>query len=324
MKQQYGAPILVRREGCRRRRLPDGRDQPDDSTLRVRRAVVLQGVVTRDAKQSISLITAQKQMVQGGGFDVGKRTFIIDRKDVPRDFVLRKDDWIVFDNRHYDLDTVTEYEFGTAWVVIGKELVGVWKGCRLHFPHRLRTACRWLTPALTHRSTPMSVNPNWARWVFASLATLLKELAEDYQLPVLVEGLDERTTAFMEATDRVEIRITGPFTRDLSNNYYELAVDANALFVSRYEDGKNKYAILNAIGSFQAALDAPIPIFKYGNQNQATMELSASASWSPARTRGEAVRVMHFGQADLTNRIKQSFVDARYLLYLSNDGQPYV
>ena len=67
--------------------------------------MVLQGVVTRDAKQSISLITAQKQMVQGGGFDVGKRTFIIDRKDVPRDFVLRKDDWIVFDNKHYDIDT---------------------------------------------------------------------------------------------------------------------------------------------------------------------------------------------------------------------------
>ena len=95
------------------------------ATLRVRRAVVLQGVVTRDAKQSISLITAQKQMVQGGGFDVGKRTFIIDRRDVPRDFVLRKDDWIVFDSRHYDLDTVTEYPYGTAWVAIGKELVGL-------------------------------------------------------------------------------------------------------------------------------------------------------------------------------------------------------
>ena len=94
----------------------------------------------------------------------------------------------------------------------------------------------------------MSVDPNWARWVFASLATLLKGVAEDCNLPVIVEGLDERTTAFMEATDRVEIRITGPFTRDLSRNYYELSVDANALFVSRYEGGKNQYAILQAVG----------------------------------------------------------------------------
>ena len=150
----------------------------------------------------------------------------------------------------------------------------------------------------------MSVNPNWARWVFASLATMLKSWRRTANCPVLVEGLDERTTAFMEATDRVEIRITGPFTRDLSNNYYELAVDANALFVSRYEDGKNKYAILNAIGTFQAALDAPIPIFKYGNQpgDDGTVCIGVM---EPRKNRGEAVRVMHFGQADLTNRIKQ-------------------
>jgi len=169
----------------------------------------------------------------------------------------------------------------------------------------------------------MSSNPNWARWVFASLATMLKELAKDNQLPVLVEGLDERTTTFMDATDRVEIRISGPFTRDLSNDYYELAVDANALFVSRYEDGKNKYDILNVIGIFQAAMDAPIPIFKFGNQ-PGDDGTACIGVMEPRKNRGEAVRVMHFGQADLTNRIKQSLVDARYLLYLSNDGRPYL
>jgi len=169
----------------------------------------------------------------------------------------------------------------------------------------------------------MSSNPNWARWVFASLATMLKGVADACDLPVLVEGLDERTTAFMEAADRVEVRITGPFTRDLSDNYYELAVDANALFISRYEEGTNKYAILNAIGTFQTALDAPIPIYKFGDQpgDDGTVCIGVM---EPRKNRGEAVRVMHFGQADLTNRIKQSLVDARYLMCLSNDGRPYV
>ena len=133
MKKQYGAPILVRTKAAATSNSQTGETSLTIATLRVRRAVVLQGVVTRDAKQSISLITAQKQMVQGGGFDVGKRTFIIDRRDVPRDFVLRKDDWIVFDSRHYDLDTVTEYPYGTAWVAIGKELVGRAEGMQLLF-----------------------------------------------------------------------------------------------------------------------------------------------------------------------------------------------
>ena len=38
----------------------------------------------------------------------------------------------------------------------------------------------------------MSANPNWARWVFASVATFLKQVAQSQQLAVLVEGLDDR------------------------------------------------------------------------------------------------------------------------------------
>jgi hypothetical protein len=139
MKRQYGAPILVRRALASTADPKTGDSVLTVQTLRVRRAVVLEGVVTRNAKQSISLVTAQKQMVMGGGFDVGKRTFIIDRKDVPRDFVLAKDDWIVFDNRHFDIDTLKEYEFRTAWVVIGKELTGRVEGMDDYHPNATDT-----------------------------------------------------------------------------------------------------------------------------------------------------------------------------------------
>ena len=170
-----------------------------------------------------------------------------------------------------------------------------------------------------------TVNPNWTRWIFASLATMMKAVASDNNISVLVEGLDERTTEFMDSTDRVEIRITGPFIRDLSvtTAYYELAVDMNALFVSRYETGKNNYKILQVIGAFQTAMDAPIPIYKYGDL-PGDDETVCIGVMEPRNQKGEAVRVMHFGQADLTNRIKQSLVDARYLLFLTNDGKPYV
>ena len=42
-----------------------------------------------------------------------------------------------------------------------------------------------------------------------------------------MEGLDERTTAFMEAPQRVELRMSGPFTKELSIDYFELSVDLN-------------------------------------------------------------------------------------------------
>jgi hypothetical protein len=164
----------------------------------------------------------------------------------------------------------------------------------------------------------MSANPNWARWVFASLATYLKQVAEDADIPVLVEGLDRRTTEFMNATDRAEIRITGPFTRHPSKGYYEVSVDTNVLFLSRYEEGKNQYDILKAIGLFHEALDGPIAVYKVGKE-AGDDEHAFVGCLEPRRAKGDVVRVLHFGQSDLVDEIKQSLVDARYVMELEVD-----
>ncbi len=51
-------------------------------------------------------------------------------------------------------------------------------------------------------------NPNWNRWILASLADYFKGTANGLNLPVLVETLDQRTQAFMDVGDRAEVRIT--------------------------------------------------------------------------------------------------------------------
>ena len=164
----------------------------------------------------------------------------------------------------------------------------------------------------------MSANPNWARWVFASVATYLKGIATSEQLPVLIEGLDDRTTEFMEATDRCEVRITGPFTKELSHNYFQVEAVVNVLFLSRYEEEKNQYAVMHKIGVFHEAMDGAIAVYKYGNE-QGDDEHALVGCLSPVQGRNDAIRVMHFGQVDPTNRIKQSMVDARYRMELSTN-----
>jgi hypothetical protein len=162
----------------------------------------------------------------------------------------------------------------------------------------------------------MPANPNWARWVFASVATYLKEVAQEAGIAAIVEGLDERTTAFMEATDRCEIRITGPFSREVSQNYFHIEVVVNVLFVSRYEEAKNQYAIIQTIGTFQQAMDGPIAVYQYGN-GPGDDPQALVGCLSPVHGRGDAVRVLHFGQVELTDRLKQSMVDARYWMEVS-------
>ena len=129
----------------------------------------------------------------------------------------------------------------------------------------------------------MPANPNWARWVFASVATYLKQVAQSQQLPVLIEGLDERTTEFMNATDRCEVRITGPFTREVSRDWYQIEVVVNVLFVSRYEEQKNQYAIIQKTGVFQEAMDGASP-----STSTETSPATTSTPWSAASRRSKA------------------------------------
>jgi hypothetical protein len=160
----------------------------------------------------------------------------------------------------------------------------------------------------------MAVNPNWARWAFASVATLMKQIAKEANIPALMEGLDERTTQFMESATRVEIRMSGPFTKELSKDYYELGVDINVLFTSRYEANGNQYDIITIVGKFHEALDNPIPLRRYGDQPGDDESLVTCLL--PRTGRNDAVRVFHFGQTDQTDRQKQVMIDARYVIDL--------
>lgn len=169
----------------------------------------------------------------------------------------------------------------------------------------------------------MPANPNWARWIFASVADHLKAVATDNNIPVLVEHLDERTPTFMQATDRCEVRITGPFSQEISHGYHRIWVDANVLLTSRYDgQKKNAYAILKNAGQFHEAMDETIPVWNYGNEIGDFVEDDEETQvfigcLSPRPGRNDSVRVFNFGQTDKTDKLKQTAVDARYVMYLT-------
>lgn len=160
----------------------------------------------------------------------------------------------------------------------------------------------------------MAVNPNWARWAFASVAVHFKRVAEEAHVPSLMEGLDERTTAFMEAPLRVEIRMSGPFTKELSKDYYEVGVDVNLLLTGCYEIDGNQYDINKAAGIFHAALGDGFSILRLGKEPGD--DGSLVGCMMPRTERNDAVRVYQFGQVDQTDRMKQVMIDARFVTYL--------
>ncbi len=177
----------------------------------------------------------------------------------------------------------------------------------------------------------MAANPNWARWIFHSVADHMKQVATTASLPVLVEHFDERTAAFERATDKAEIRITGPFDQELSKGYHRIYVDVNVLLTSRYDGAtKNAATILKYAGLFHEAMSEPIPVWNFGgepgdyveddpdNPNDPNLLTQVFLGCLiPRPGKNESVRVMHFGQLDMVDKLKQSEVDARYVMELT-------
>jgi hypothetical protein len=135
MKKEYGNQITVYKLGTVATNYDTGvKTETHDSTF-IRRAVVLPVTLTRDAIQTISMISANKKVVQGGTFDPGLRKFLIDRTDVVSTWTIEKDDWIVYDGKRYDVKSVEEYEYKTGWIVTAKEI----EGASVYEDHHLKT-----------------------------------------------------------------------------------------------------------------------------------------------------------------------------------------
>jgi hypothetical protein len=124
LKRQYGGTVSVYRLNDAQTDVRTGRKTINKDVFLVRRAVILPVKVSREVIQSISQISANKAFVYGGSFDSGLRKFIIDARDLPEGFEFADDDWLVYNGRRYEIKAIWEFEFGAAWIVVGKELMG--------------------------------------------------------------------------------------------------------------------------------------------------------------------------------------------------------
>jgi len=124
LKRAYGARIDIYKLVESTTDARTGVKIVNKTVLTVRKAIVMPVRTTRDVKQSISLISSDKEFVTGGSTDIGTRDFIIDRRDTPSLPSLTDDDWIVYDGAKYQIAVVQLFEPDAGWVITTRELVG--------------------------------------------------------------------------------------------------------------------------------------------------------------------------------------------------------
>lgn len=158
-------------------------------------------------------------------------------------------------------------------------------------------------------------NPHLVRWIHTSVGKYLKTIASNNSVASLIEGIDQRSKAFMQADDRVEIRVNGPFTTRQSPRQQKAIVFVNVLISSTMGgDKKDAYRLDELLGIFHNAMDGQIPIFKYGTDPVGMEQQIGCLSIKDDKS--GSIRVHIFGELAPDVEMRQGVVDAAYTLTL--------
>lgn len=143
------------------------------------------------------------------------------------------------------------------------------------------------------------------RWSHASFAKYVLGESTLLGIPLLVEGLNERTNKFHEAPDRVELRINGPVS-SLYSGCSRARWNVNLLVTSNLGQGaKNAFALNNLLGEFMATLSQDIPLFETGSVNDSGQQIGCLQQYGD-------VSAFHYGQLSVNDRVRQGVVTSAY------------
>ena len=91
----------------------------------ISRAIILPSNLERAFVYSLPMIASNKNFTYGALFDVDRRRIMIDARDIPAGIELRKDMWIIFDGKRYDLKEIHEFEFSSGFMLVIKQATNV-------------------------------------------------------------------------------------------------------------------------------------------------------------------------------------------------------
>lgn len=124
LKRGFGSTVKLHKLTNAETNYKTGVKDLDSTVITIHRCIVLPVRVQREVVQSISIISANKEFVYGGSYDVGTRIFVIDARDLPRGYIIQNDDWIEFENYRYNLKVIEELEQHTGWTITAKRVIG--------------------------------------------------------------------------------------------------------------------------------------------------------------------------------------------------------
>lgn len=142
------------------------------------------------------------------------------------------------------------------------------------------------------------LDANSVKWLSRAVNTYVDENRQDTQMYAEGEIID-----MAKAQEWVEVRLTGPRYKQLSNNVEHYELDVN-LMISVKLDQKNLYRPQELSGYFASKLQAAIPVFNDSNQPIGCLTLRDDVN--------PAIDVIQWGVIDATTNVFQITIDGFY------------
>jgi len=124
MKRTYGLPIDLCEQTLGATNLETGTKSITYTKIRIQRAIIQPARSHRDFVYDLAFISANKDFTTGGFFDASDRRIILDANDVPDDWDIDINQFVIFNNKRYDIKSFDTFESNAGYTLIVRETTG--------------------------------------------------------------------------------------------------------------------------------------------------------------------------------------------------------
>jgi len=153
-------------------------------------------------------------------------------------------------------------------------------------------------------------NPNWARWIFASVSKHFDDRKGDYEL--FIEGQYRNVNP---PKDFFELRMDGPYITEQNKGYFQVYVEINVLVQSHMDD--TNYHRIHETTGYVSSIYTGIKLYKFGNGPLDTQEEFGCLRLLQNTQKRNRIEINQFGQIDPKVRLMQASIEGHYEEILS-------
>lgn len=153
------------------------------------------------------------------------------------------------------------------------------------------------------------MDPNWSRWIKASIAQHFEDAISAFSTPLqmYLEGTPRDTD---ESKDFVEVRLNGPIWCGGSQDEWTCDPITVNVFIQSKEDQEDAYRLDKNIGLISTAFTTTIPILKLGDGPEDDGSLITCLNLKSSGK--DTLRVIQFGQVTPSTQLLRAAVEGDY------------